>query len=138
MVCFWSEIIVVELFFVGNIFLVWVKILEKAKNKIRIPDKIENFFEKAGFLKSLELKKPISKRLGVVPRTKRNKIREPFNGFAEIKAELWAVKVKPQGKRKVRIPKITGEIFWEKVLFKNFLGNKEIFGRLMPKSDKER
>ncbi len=85
--------------------------LDKAKNNIRKPAKRENFLERAGFLKSLELKKPINKRLGVVPRTKKRRIREPLSGLAEIKAELWAVKVKPQGRRKVKIPKIIGERF---------------------------
>jgi len=132
------EVRVGELVFIGNKLLVWVKILEKAKNRIRNPAKIENFWEEAGFLKSLELKKPISKRLGAVPRTNRKRIREPRIGFAEIRAELWAVKVKPQGRRKVRIPKITGERFWEKVLFNIFLGNKENFGRMIPKSGREK
>ena len=112
--------------------------MDKAKNKIKAPAIKENFCEREGFLKSLELKKPINKRLGVVPRTKKNRIKAPLNGLAEVKAELWAVKVKPQGRRKDKIPKITGERFWEKVLFKNFWGNKESFGRWIPKSGKEK
>lgn len=112
--------------------------MDRAKNKIKIPAIKENFWERDGFLKSLELKKPINKRLGVVPRTKRRRIRAPLIGLAEIKAELWAVKVKPQGRRKDKIPKITGERVEEKVFFKNFWGNKENLGSRIPKSGKEK
>lgn len=46
----------------------------------------------------------------VEPRTKKNIIREPVRGRLEARARVWAVKVKPQGRKKVRAPRMTGEV----------------------------
>jgi hypothetical protein len=53
----------------------------------------------------------------IVPRQKNNKIREEFRGIAEAMANDWVVRVKPQGKKKVRKPAISGD---EVLMFRDF------------------
>lgn len=49
------------------------------------------------------------KRSGkIVPKQNKNKIGAEVNGLAEARAKDWAVRVKPQGRKKVKIPATTG------------------------------
>jgi len=60
-----------------------------------------------------------------VPKQKINMIKAELIGVAEARARDWVVKVKPQGRKKVRIPAIIGEVdlilrLLKEIIFKKF------------------
>lgn len=61
----------------------------------------------------------------MVPKQKANIINAELRGVAEARARDWVVRVKPQGRKKVNIPAITGETdlilkFLNENIFKKF------------------
>jgi len=60
-----------------------------------------------------------------VPKQKINMIKAELIGVAEARARDWVVKVKPQGRKKVRMPAIIGEVdlilrLLKEIIFKKF------------------
>ena len=94
----------------------WLLMLNKAKNKTKAPAIFKNFADCCGLSKNFADVNPIKRSMGAVPRAKNSIISPPWIGLAERRAALWAVKVNPQGRKKVKIPEISGICF----LFKFF------------------
>src|SRR3989344_8377072 len=88
--------------------LIWLLRVNRAKNNTKNPATFENVFERWGFEKNATLESPINKSIGKVPRAKNPIIPAPCQGFPDNSANVWAVIVKPQGKKKVRAPMTKG------------------------------
>src|SRR3989344_4347639 len=84
---------------------------QRAKNSTRNPAVLENTSDQWGFDNKVTLAPPINKSMGRVPNAKNPIIKAPCRALPDKRANVCAVMVKPQGRKKVKAPITNGMYF---------------------------
>jgi hypothetical protein len=87
--------------------------VKREKRRTREPATVENR-EECLELANLAEVKEINRSGRAVPKAKKKRIEAPRRGEPEARARDWAVRVNPQGRKKVKKPVAKGIMFLEK------------------------